>query len=88
MSNERVSSTQQIEICDWSRGWPYKFALKAAAIRQTLGDHAVRIDHIGSTSIEGLAAKPIIDIQISATDLEIIEILAERMATVDHLMLI
>lgn len=61
-----------------------KFALKAVAIRQTLGDHAVRIDHIGSTSIEGLAAKPIIDIQISVADLQLIEILAERMATIGY----
>ena len=84
MSNEPASSTQKIEICDWSPGWLNKFALKAAAIRQTLGDHAVRIDHIGSTSIEGLAAKPIIDIQISVADLQIIEILTEKMATIGY----
>jgi GrpB-like predicted nucleotidyltransferase (UPF0157 family) len=81
MSNDPVRSTQQIEICDWSPEWPDKFARKAAAIRQTLGDHALRIDHIGSTSIEGLAAKPIIDIQISVSDL----LLTERMATIGYM---
>ncbi|MGF6178279.1 GrpB-like predicted nucleotidyltransferase (UPF0157 family) [Ensifer sp. 4252] len=84
IGKDAVSSTQQIEICDWSPRWPNKFALKAAAIRQTLGDHALRIDHIGSTSIEGLAAKPIIDIQISVADLQLIEILPERMATIGY----
>lgn len=80
MSDDLVSSTQQISISDWSPEWPNKFALKAAAIRQALGNHALRIDHIGSTSIEGLAAKPIVDIQVSVVDLRITETLTERMA--------
>jgi len=50
-----------------------------------LGDHALRIDHVGSTAIRGLAAKPIIDIQISVADLANIEILAERMATIGYI---
>lgn len=79
-----MSSMQQIEICDWSAGWSNKFSLKAAAIHQTLGYHAVGIDHIGSTSIEGLAARPIIDIQISVADLQIVEILTERLATIGY----
>jgi GrpB-like predicted nucleotidyltransferase (UPF0157 family) len=45
----------------------------AANLRAALGDIALRIDHIGSTSIPGLAAKPIIDIQISVADLEPVE---------------
>lgn len=84
MSDDLISSAQQISISDWSPEWPNKFARKAAAIRQTLGDHALRIDHIGSTSIEGLAAKPIIDIQISIADLRIIDTLTERMAIVGY----
>jgi GrpB-like predicted nucleotidyltransferase (UPF0157 family) len=57
-----MHSGERIEICDWSGEWPEKFLLKAAAIRRALGARALRIDHIGSTSINGLAAKPIIDI--------------------------
>ncbi len=34
------------------------------------GDDALRVDHIGSTSVQGLAAKPIIDVQVSVTSLE------------------
>ncbi|WP_216822270.1 GrpB family protein [Streptomyces aureus] len=40
------------------------------ALRTALGDAAARIDHIGSTSVPGLAAKPVIDIQISVMSLE------------------
>jgi GrpB-like predicted nucleotidyltransferase (UPF0157 family) len=39
-------------------------------LRKTLGDVAVRIDHIGSTSVTGLAAKDIIDIQVGVVDLD------------------
>ncbi|MER5372817.1 GrpB family protein [Streptomyces sp. NPDC002553] len=38
--------------------------------RAALGDAAVRIDHIGSTSVPGLAAKPVIDVQISVAWLD------------------
>ncbi|WP_427050912.1 GrpB family protein [Paenibacillus sp. TC-CSREp1] len=39
-------------------------------LRNSLGNTALRIDHIGSTSIEGIDAKPIIDIQISVLDFD------------------
>jgi GrpB-like predicted nucleotidyltransferase (UPF0157 family) len=42
----------------------------AAPLRAALGKTAVRIDHIGSTAVPGLAAKPIIDVQISVLDFE------------------
>jgi GrpB-like predicted nucleotidyltransferase (UPF0157 family) len=41
------------------------FEVEAARIRAALGDVAVRVDHVGSTAVPGLAAKPIIDIQVS-----------------------
>ena len=41
------------------------FEEEAAAIRVALGDVAVRVEHVGSTAVPGLAAKPIIDIQVS-----------------------
>jgi putative glutamine amidotransferase len=45
--------------------WPSRFEAEAARIRAALGDQVVRIDHVGSTSVPGLAAKPIVDIQVS-----------------------
>lgn len=46
-----------------------EFAQLGRALRGALGGLAVRIDHIGSTSVPGLAAKDIIDIQVTASDL-------------------
>lgn len=47
--------------------WNDEFTEKGTALRKALGDVATRIDHIGSTSIMGLDAKPIIDILISVS---------------------
>jgi putative glutamine amidotransferase len=50
--------------------WPHRFEEEAARIASALGDQVVRIDHIGSTSVPGLDAKPIVDIQVSLASLE------------------
>ncbi len=50
-----------IVIADYDPAWPANFERHAAAIRAALGAVALEIHHIGSTSIPGLAAKPIID---------------------------
>lgn len=63
-------SGDSVVIVDHDREWRDEFARLGAALRQAVGDTATRIDHIGSTSIPGLGAKPIIDIQISVPTLE------------------
>lgn len=59
-----------IEIVLYRESWPDEFAAIGAALRRALGELAVRIDHIGSTSVPGLAAKDVIDIQISVRELD------------------
>ena len=54
-----------IIIEPYSPEWQVLFEDLGRRLRAAIGDTALRIDHIGSTSIPGLAAKPIIDIQIS-----------------------
>ena len=50
--------------------WHQAFKTEAARIRSRLGTHAVRIDHVGSTAVPGLIAKPVIDLQVSLDSLE------------------
>jgi GrpB-like predicted nucleotidyltransferase (UPF0157 family) len=50
--------------------WPLSFERWRARLQDALGVTALRIEHVGSTSVPGLAAKPIVDIQISVADLE------------------
>jgi GrpB-like predicted nucleotidyltransferase (UPF0157 family) len=54
-----------IVIVDPDPAWPAEFEAEAARLREVLDGHLVRIEHHGSTSVPGLAAKPIIDIQVS-----------------------
>jgi len=58
-----------IEIVPYDSAWPTQFAEEAARIRVSLGTRALRIDHVGSTAVLGLKAKPIIDIQVSVQSL-------------------
>jgi GrpB-like predicted nucleotidyltransferase (UPF0157 family) len=48
--------------------WPAMFDREASRIRAALASLAIRVDHVGSTSVPGLAAKPIIDIVLSVPD--------------------
>jgi len=59
-----------IIIAPYDQEWPIEFARIAADLRRGLGGQVLRIDHIGSTSVPGLAAKDILDIQITVEDLE------------------
>ncbi|MFI4974413.1 MAG: GrpB family protein [Caulobacterales bacterium] len=65
-----MAAESAVEIHDWTPAWAEEFRARAAVLRSALGDRAARIDHIGSTSIVGLAAKPIVDIQVSVADFE------------------
>lgn len=58
-----------VEIVDYNPNWPREFAEIAARLREALGSLALRIDHIGSTSVPGLAAKDVIDLQITVAAL-------------------
>ncbi|REK77021.1 GrpB family protein [Paenibacillus paeoniae] len=58
----------QWRIASYQSEWRQLFFHTGTLLRKAMKETAIRIDHIGSTSIEGLAAKPIIDIQISVAD--------------------
>jgi len=59
-----------IEIVPYDNGWPAQFLAEATCIREAMGRRALRIEHVGSTAVPGLAAKPVIDIQVSVASLE------------------
>ncbi len=59
-----------VTIVPYQSTWPDEFQRLGGVLRGSLGDLALRIDHIGSTSIPGLAAKDRIDIQVTVEDLD------------------
>ncbi|MBA3384930.1 MAG: GrpB family protein [Actinobacteria bacterium] len=74
-----------VEVVEYDDAWPARFTAEADQIRAALGPELRRIDHVGSTSVPGLAAKPIIDIALSVEafdtlDIEALEELGYRYA--------
>jgi GrpB-like predicted nucleotidyltransferase (UPF0157 family) len=77
MSGERVRAstvgqsrplTAPIRLVDYDPAWPALFEREEARIRAALGDRVIRLEHTGSTSVPGLAAKPIIDMTMIVAD--------------------
>jgi GrpB-like predicted nucleotidyltransferase (UPF0157 family) len=55
----------RVEVVDYDDAWPARFTAEADQIRAALGSQLRRIEHVGSTAVPGLAAKPIVDIALS-----------------------
>lgn len=55
-------------IVRYDRQWPALYQLVAARIRAALGDQPLQIEHVGSTAVPGLDAKPVIDIDVIVAD--------------------
>jgi GrpB-like predicted nucleotidyltransferase (UPF0157 family) len=62
-----------ITVVSYDPAWPETFRQLGAQLREALGGVALRIDHIGSTAVPDLAAKPIVDVQVSVERLEPVE---------------
>jgi GrpB-like predicted nucleotidyltransferase (UPF0157 family) len=65
---EMTPLTGPIEIADYDAEWPRLYEREAERIRAALGDRALLLEHVGSTSVPGLAAKPRIDILLVVPD--------------------
>jgi GrpB-like predicted nucleotidyltransferase (UPF0157 family) len=59
---------REVKVVDYDPDWPRKFETHAGRIADALGRAALRVEHVGSTSVPGLAAKPVIDILVVVPD--------------------
>ncbi len=71
-----------IIVTPYDERWPAEFQKVGMSIRAVLGELALRIDHIGSTAIPGLAAKPVIDVQVSLKSFDQIDVIALGMRSI------
>jgi GrpB-like predicted nucleotidyltransferase (UPF0157 family) len=60
---------EPVRIVPYDPGWPQRFEVWRVRLATLLGPVARRIEHVGSTSVPGLAAKPIVDVQVSVADM-------------------
>ncbi|MEY8348173.1 GrpB family protein [Bacillus cereus] len=74
-----AEKTRIIEIMPYNPEWKTEFKKIKMMIESYIGDLILRIEHIGSTSIEGLAAKPIIDIDVVIESYDILPDIIQRL---------
>ena len=65
---EIVEHNSTIQLAEHDPEWPRLYEREAIRIRAALGDELIRIEHVGSTAVPGLAAKPLIDIVLVVAD--------------------
>lgn len=76
---------EPIEIVDYDPQWPVQFAEIAGCVRAAFADGPlVAVEHVGSTAVIGLAAKPIIDLNVVVPSREDISDAIARLATLDY----
>ena len=73
-----------IRIVPYDVRWPDQFESEANQLRAAMGSLSLRIEHVGSTSVPGLAAKPVIDIQISVATLDGLGVYAAPLASLGY----
>src|SRR5689334_12691895 len=65
--------SRRVEVVDYDPAWPALSREVGRSLRAAMGEVALRIDHIGSTAVAGLAAKPVIDVQVSMAAFETVK---------------
>ena len=75
---------QHITVVNYDPEWPSKYVRERDYITEILKENCISIYHIGSTSVPGLAAKPIIDIMAVVRSLEKVDTVAEKFSEIGY----
>jgi GrpB-like predicted nucleotidyltransferase (UPF0157 family) len=75
---------RRVEVVDYDPHWPEVFETLRQRIWAALGDVALSVEHVGSTSVPGLAAKPIIDISIVVPERSDVQTGISRLASLGY----
>jgi GrpB-like predicted nucleotidyltransferase (UPF0157 family) len=76
--------SRPIVIADYDHQWPILFEQERKQLVEVLAPILLQIEHIGSTSVPGLAAKPIIDISVSVHDLDEVNAFVQSLSTLGY----
>ena len=74
---------QQIVIKPYEKEWYEEYVIEKEKFISLFGEDCIAIEHIGSTSVQGLGAKPLIDMMIGVTDLKVTETWIEALLKID-----
>lgn len=73
-----------IKIVPYQHDWPKKFQTEKEKLQDIFGNKSLEIEHIGSTSIEGLSSKPIVDIVVMIENYQDADIFTEPLSKIDY----
>ena len=73
-----------LEVVPYSETWPAAFQALKARVKPALGALCQRIEHVGSTSVPGLPAKPVIDIDVVIERDDQLEVVIERLTAIGY----
>jgi GrpB-like predicted nucleotidyltransferase (UPF0157 family) len=79
-----AGSPDRIEVVAYDPGWHAAFEAEAVRLSAALQGLALRVDHVGSTAVPGLGAKPIIDIQVSVASVQSLPEYVARLASLGY----
>lgn len=66
--NTKTEVNGQVTLVEYDHAWPEMFRREEERIRSALGERALLVEHVGSTAVPGLIAKPCIDILLAVAD--------------------
>ena len=75
---------EPIKIVPYNPDWEDTFSRLRDFVAPALGDTALTIEHVGSTAVPGLAAKPIIDMDVVVASVEKVPVLVERLESLGY----
>lgn len=73
-----------VKVVDYNPNWPNKFKAESEKLQTILGDIAINIYHIGSTAVPNLMAKPIIDIMLDVSSLDLLDTKTLKIENLDY----
>lgn len=78
-------AAKHVVVLPYDEQWKQDFLLIKDELTSALGQLAMRIEHVGSTSVEGLSAKPIIDIDVVIKDYTVLEEVVSALGAIGYL---
>ncbi len=77
--------TKKVIVLPYDKAWKTAFETIKTEIEAALGDLCLCVEHVGSTSVEGLSAKPIIDLDVVIRDYSVFDAVVQKMAAIGYI---
>ena len=77
--------TKKVVVIPYDEAWKLAFEKIKDEIKEAIGDLIIGIEHIGSTSVEGMSAKPCIDIDVIIEDYSVFQAVVSRLKTIGYI---